>query len=220
MLYKNTSLTYTSYRYFLAAGTASRGIFGGSPKTSTASAQSSQQDTQAKIKELAEKRKAAAEASQRQAEERRAAAAEAAEAKRREAEERRIAQQEAAAARQRDAEEKRQAAAVAAKERKAATAAAEAKRQAQAKKAETAVSKAKPRQTISLGFLNFGGSESDSSSPPKTSSSAPFGVPTISRWRQNRDKSITGLISGKFFSFIFHSLCCFCTPDLTIVIYF
>eukprot|EP01083_Nonionella_stella_P008269 23788_1 len=77
-------------------------------------------------------------------------------------------------------------------------AAAAAKRQAQAKKAEQVVSDASPRSTISLGFLNFGGN-SDSSKggqAPKPAAKAPGGVPTMSRWRQNRDGSITGVISG------------------------
>ncbi len=201
-----------------SSGSPRGGIFGGGSKTP------SKEDSQAKINELAEKRKAAVDASKRQAEERRAAAAEQVETKRREAEERRIAQQEAAAARKREAEEKRQAAIAAAEDRKAAAeakrqasiqaaaekkAAAEAKKQARAQKSQETISEAKPRQTISLGFLNFGGSDSESKSTSKIAAVAPRGVPTIKGWKQNRDKSITGFISGTFFM-LFHIFALYC----------
>ena len=58
------------------------------------------------------------------------------------------------------------------------------------------ISEAAPRSTISLGFLNFGGDTDSSGQPPKPASKAPPGVPTMSRWRQNRDGSISGVISG------------------------
>ena len=61
--------------------------------------------------------------------------------------------------------------------------------------AKAVVSKAKRGSTISL--FNFGGDKSDA--PPVStpvSTSAPRGVPVISRWKQTRDGSITGVISG------------------------
>ena len=164
-----------------------------------------------KRREFEEKRMAqqeAAAARKREAEEKRqaslTAAAETVATKKREAEERRqasiavAAEKQAAAAivaesRKREAEEKRQASITAVAEKRAAAA----RRQSQAKKSENAVADAKPRSTISLGFLNFGGSKNDSGTAIQTAPVAPRGVPTISGWRQNRDKSITGLISGK-----------------------
>jgi len=69
-----------------------------------------------------------------------------------------------------------------------------------AKQAEKVLEKAKPGATISL--FGFGKKDSDSgpkpqkpSTPPKKSN-APRGVPTISKWKQNRDGSISGFISG------------------------
>jgi len=68
--------------------------------------------------------------------------------------------------------------------------------QAQKKQeAKAVVSKAPRGSTISL--FNFGGDKSDAptvSTPVSTS--APRGVPVISRWKQARDGSITGVISG------------------------
>ena len=67
------------------------------------------------------------------------------------------------------------------------------------------LSKAVSGSTISLGFLNFGPSSDESASSVASNTSqgkstilnkAPKGVPTLSKWRQNRDRSITGLISG------------------------
>lgn len=97
-----------------------------------------------------------------------------AEARKRAAEEKRLRAVEAAEARKREAAEKK--------------AAQEAAKRAQ--KSQETVATAKPRTTISLGFLNFG----DSSSAAPTG--APAGIPTIVKWRQNNDGSITGLISG------------------------
>ena len=77
------------------------------------------------------------------------------------------------------------------------------------KKAEEVLRKAKPSATISL--FGFGQKDDTSgtqalkptppkrvSAPPKPTkpSKAPKGVPTISKWRKNRDGSITGSISG------------------------
>lgn len=71
-------------------------------------------------------------------------------------------------------------------------------RQTQQKKqqAQEVVSKASRGVTISL--FGFGGDKSDStvSTAPSTSTAAPRGVPVISRWKQARDGSITGVISG------------------------
>ena len=73
-------------------------------------------------------------------------------------------------------------------------------RQTQQKKqqAQEVVSKASQGATISL--FGFGGDKSDSTvSTTKSSSTAtaaPRGVPVISRWKQARDGSITGVISG------------------------
>lgn len=99
-----------------------------------------------------------------------------AEARKRAAEEKRLRAVEAAEARKRDVAEKK--------------ATQEAAKRAQ--KSQETVATAKPRTTISLGFLNFG----DSSSAAPAPTGAPAGIPTITKWRQNNDGSITGLISG------------------------
>lgn len=65
--------------------------------------------------------------------------------------------------------------------------------------AEKSLESATPRKTVSLGSLfNFGNNDSPETPrpPPAKVSSAPRGVPTISKWRQNNDGSITGRISG------------------------
>jgi hypothetical protein len=64
----------------------------------------------------------------------------------------------------------------------------------EAKKALAVVEKGKPRSTFSLAAL-FGFGDDDSKTF-KSSSGAPQGVPSMGRWRENRDKSITGFISG------------------------
>ena len=64
----------------------------------------------------------------------------------------------------------------------------------EAKIALEAVEQGKPRSTFSLAAL-FGFGDDDSKTG-KSSSGAPQGVPSMGRWKQNRDKSITGLISG------------------------
>jgi hypothetical protein len=72
----------------------------------------------------------------------------------------------------------------------------------EAKKALAAVEKGKPRATFSLFGLAFGDTDEGlppaekpkpSATPVKT---APRGVPTFTRFRKNRDGSITGIISG------------------------
>lgn len=70
------------------------------------------------------------------------------------------------------------------------------KQMIESKRAQAAVDAAKPRSTISLGFLNFLGSNSDDSSSSTSTSKAPGGIPTLSKWKQNADGSVTGLISG------------------------
>jgi hypothetical protein len=214
-------------RYFLTPKstkpvTRSGGAFGSTqkPQKTTPSALADSRKKKAEEK----KKAAAAEARKQQAEERRkaalaaaekkkASAVAAAEARKQQAEERRQAALTAAEARKQQAEEKRQASLVAIEarrkeaEEKRAAASAATQKQAQAKKAQKVVSGAKSRSTISLGFLNFGKSDDDDSSQsspagtgkkaPKIVSTAPRGVPTLFRWRQNRDGSITGAISGE-----------------------
>ena len=139
-----------------------------------------------------EKRKKLAVQNKAEAEEKRILAAQAAKAA---FEDRKATAQ----AKKRAAEEKR-AAAIAANElkfkemeEKRATALA-------AKGAKQTIAKAKKGATISLGFFNFGSDSDDESTPdaksPKDSATAPRGVPTLTKWYQNNDGSITGLISG------------------------
>lgn len=150
------------------------------------------EDPLAKARQIAEDRKdsalAAAEARKVQAEVRR----EAADAKRREAEEKR---QASIAARQ-EAEAKRQAEKLLSNSSGGTLSlGANIQKKQQAQSAEKAISKAKPGATISLGFL-FGQKQDKESSTTSASTAAPRGVPTITRWRQNRDGSISGFISG------------------------
>ena len=102
------------------------------------------------------------------------------------------ARKEAAAA---EAQRKREEAQA---KREAAAAEAQAKREAavKASKAEQTVAAAKPSVTISL--FGFGGQQDTKEEPVKktTAKPAPRGVPILSRWRQNRDGSISGFISG------------------------
>lgn len=58
------------------------------------------------------------------------------------------------------------------------------------KQRQQAMGKAKPGATISLGL--FGGSAANIA----PASGAPPGVPTLSRWKRNRDGSLSGFISG------------------------
>lgn len=144
---------------------------------------------EAELAAAVQKKKKAEE--KKAAEEQRAAAAE---KQRQLAEERKAA----AEAKRREEEEKRQAAIAAKKTLSSSTGGTISLGAGPEKKAaEKAISKAKPGATVSLGFFNFGGNaEDDSSGSPTTRSSAPRGVPTISKWRQNRDGSISGIISG------------------------
>ena len=73
----------------------------------------------------------------------------------------------------------------------------QAKQQSQKKQdAEKSVAKASRGVTISL--FGFGGDKSDATVSTKSTAStaAPRGVPVISKWKQARDGSITGAISG------------------------
>ena len=72
-------------------------------------------------------------------------------------------------------------------------------RERQAKVAKDALEQAKPRATISLFGILSGADEEPM--PIKTSTAtavrkAPRGVPIINKWKQNKDGSITGLITG------------------------
>ena len=142
----------------------------------------------AKRQAAQEKKLAAAEERKRKAEEQRRAAQIKLEEKKQAIAEKRAAAEAAA-------EERRQLA----KEKKATTlASVEARKRA----ASQAVEKAKPGSTISLGFFGFGQSENEEKEKvsPKVAArkiaSAPKGVPTISKWRRNRDGSISGQIFG------------------------
>ena len=73
----------------------------------------------------------------------------------------------------------------------------------EAKAAADAVKQAKPRATFSLFGLGFG--DVDEGLPPAKkvtpaakapTKGAPPGVPTMKRWKFNKDGSITGIISG------------------------
>lgn len=101
--------------------------------------------------------------------------------------------QAALAAKKQAAEEKRLAAIAKNEEKKKEL---EKKREvaAAAKGAKDSLAKAKKGATISLGFLTFGAKEDEE--VPKPSSRAPRGVPTLSKWYQNSDGSITAQIAG------------------------
>jgi hypothetical protein len=126
------------------------------------------------MQQLAEERKAAAEARKIEAAEKREAALEAAEAKNQEAAEKRalLVQNKAPVSK--------------------------------VKQSAEVVKKARSGATISLGFLNFGSDDKNEDTDSAKSgkgesqvvSQAPRGVPTITSWRQNRDGSISGKISG------------------------
>ena len=77
---------------------------------------------------------------------------------------------------------------------------AEEKRKAdqQKKTVEKALGTANSGATLSLGFFNFGQKSEDGESEraADNASSPPRGVPVLSKWRQNNDGSITGMISG------------------------
>ena len=62
------------------------------------------------------------------------------------------------------------------------------------KEAEQTIQQAKPGATISLGLFGF--APKGDVSAPKKLTNAPRGMAKISNWRQNRDGSVTGFISG------------------------
>lgn len=75
------------------------------------------------------------------------------------------------------------------------------RKEQEAKAAQEVVKKARPGVTISLFGLGGGGDADDSKPAPKKAAKAPAkkgprGVPSIVSWRENRDGSITGFISG------------------------
>lgn len=128
----------------------------------------------AKERELEEK-KAIAAAKQKELEERKAIAA----AKQQELEEKKTAEEE----RKRRLEEEK-------RERDLQIAVAK-KKAAEEKQRLRETNQAKPGATISLGLFGLG-----QASKSAMSSAAPQGVPTLSSWKQNRDGSVSGLISG------------------------
>jgi len=71
-------------------------------------------------------------------------------------------------------------------------------REKEAKAAQEVLAKAKPRATISLFGITFGEEEpaSMNQETKMATRKAPRGVPTIGRWRKNRDGSVTGFITG------------------------
>ena len=113
------------------------------------------------------------------------------------AEMRKQVQLEAVAEKNRLAEERRLEAKRIADETKAK--ADEMRNQAEEKRAaEVRLQRAKPGATISLGFFGMGGQQDDKGDDKavQPATLAPKGVPTMTKWKQNRDGSITGLISG------------------------
>lgn len=75
-----------------------------------------------------------------------------------------------------------------------------AERRERQKAALEAISNAVSRATVSLFGLARGSTSSDDDLPPakpgKSTMKAPIGVPGVSRWRQNSDGSITGIVRG------------------------
>jgi hypothetical protein len=67
-------------------------------------------------------------------------------------------------------------------------------KKAAAKKAEKLIQGAKPRASISL----FGGGQGEKKAAPpkKQQKKAPSGVPSLARWKENDDGTVTGFISG------------------------
>ena len=87
------------------------------------------------------------------------------------------------------------------------------KKEEAAREAQKQLEESTPRRTFSL--FGFGGDDADTSpapaptppapknaapkpmaAPKKPTKTAPRGVPTLSKWRKNRDGSVSGLISG------------------------
>ena len=138
----------------------------------------------AAIKQRDLEKKALAEEKRRELEEQKAiAAAE----KKRELEAKKAAQEEE---RKQIEEQKRQKALEQAAAKKRAS-----EERQKVQSAKQSVTEAKPGATISLGLFNFGSQSNDTTTTPKTSN-APRGVPTLTRWKQNRDGSLSGAIVG------------------------
>jgi hypothetical protein len=180
------------HRYYLGPKKTIQagGFFGGSK---AASATESKEDKQAKAREIAEeKRAAAAEARKQLAEERKAAA----EARKREAEEKRQASIAAAAQKKQDIAKRQALKKVSSSTGGTISLGASPQKKQEVQTAKKTISKAKPGATISLGFFNFGKNDDQASSSGAVTISAPRGVPTITKWRKNRDGSVSGIISG------------------------
>ena len=208
-------LSLRSVRYFLDENQASGGLsfFGGGGAPAETFSVPAPVPVRRPAPKPAVPDTRAADAS-RAAEERRRQAAAIAEEKRQRAEEAKArkaaeaeARREAAEQKRREAEEKRQQAAAQAEAKRKEDEQKKA-RETRAKQAQASVETAKPRATFSLASL-FGGSEesedvgaSTGGAParptvqPKKMASPPRGTPVISDWRQNRDGSITGRVSG------------------------
>jgi len=164
------------------------GLFGGGAATSAGPktkqpVTSVQKATEAKNTAAEARKRAAAEAAEEKkaaAEAKKRASAEALEARRQKMEKQKAL---AAEARQRDAEKKAKAVNI--------------------QKAEQAMKSAKPGATINLSFFGLGQQQQpdieeklEKVVQPKAAAKAPKGVPTIRRWRQNKDGSIVGSITG------------------------
>lgn len=182
---------------------------GGAPKPADTktddAADRAREEMQRKAEELKAKQEQAREEQQRKAEELKAQQARTREEQRQKAEERKAKlerEEELKKAQEKkmlDEKQKQEA-----KQRELASEKAAA---ARAKQAQESVKQAKPRSTFSLTGL-FGITENDTTDDSSTStverpkgqpqkvSSPPRGVPVISDWRQNRDGSISGAVTG------------------------
>ena len=156
-----------------------------------------------KRKEAAEKRKLKAIALKEAAETKRKEEIKQkrqAEAKRKQAAEKKKQQAVAVAEARKQAAEQRKAEAASAAQAKRKNAEEKRKTQAQEKQVKQALGGAKKGATVSLGFFNFGQKSEEEGEAEKiaatTTTGAPRGVPTLSKWSQNGDGSITGEISG------------------------
>lgn len=104
------------------------------------------------------------------------------------------AEKQAALAAKKQAAEEKRLAAIAKNEEKRKELEKKKEAAAAAQGVKESLAKAKKGATISLGFFNFGTKEDDEI--PKPSTRAPRGVPTLSKWYQNTDGSVTGQIAG------------------------
>ena len=189
-------------------------LFGGSSKETSSKPSS---DVSATVEDKKKAAETAAIARKQEAEAKRSAATEAAKERALQVQSAKEAREAAAQRRKEEAEANRATAAEAAKQRALDAQAAKeerlaevqrrkeeakAKRAAAAKasQAQQAVKTAKASSTISLfGFgVNDESSQAKpiSKAPARSTAKAPRGVPVISKWRENRDGSISGFISG------------------------